>query len=198
MALKDSVKIGEVCDIINGYAFKSSNYVESGIRIIRITNVQKGFVHDNDPKYYPSDTIKAIKPFLLDEGDLLISLTGNVGRVGILEKEMLPAALNQRVACIRIKNENQVEKKYLFHILNSNTFENECLFNAKGIAQKNMSTEWLKNYCIKLPSVDIQRNISYKIDKIDELIMNSRKQLFDLDLLIKSRYCKRMSEEVAA
>ena len=36
------VKLGDVTKILNGYAFKSENYVERGIRIIRITNVQKG------------------------------------------------------------------------------------------------------------------------------------------------------------
>ena len=36
------IKIGDVCEILNGYAFKSDKYVDDGIRIIRIANVQKG------------------------------------------------------------------------------------------------------------------------------------------------------------
>lgn len=47
------VRLGDICDVLNGYAFKSSNYVLDGIRIIRITNVQKGYIADDDPKYYP-------------------------------------------------------------------------------------------------------------------------------------------------
>lgn len=42
------VRLGDICDILNGYAFKSSNYVSDGIRVIRITNVQKGYIADDD------------------------------------------------------------------------------------------------------------------------------------------------------
>ena len=42
-------KLGEVCDILNGYAFKSNQYTTSGVRIIRISNVQKGYIEDKSP-----------------------------------------------------------------------------------------------------------------------------------------------------
>lgn len=101
------IKIGDVCEILNGYAFKSDKYVDDGIRIIRIANVQKGKIEDNVPAFYPIHS-EGIDKYMLEEGDLLMSLTGNVGRVAVLEKEFLPAALNQRVACLRLK-----KKKYL-------------------------------------------------------------------------------------
>ena len=37
-------KLNDICDILNGYAFKSDQYVDCGIRIIRIANVQKGYI----------------------------------------------------------------------------------------------------------------------------------------------------------
>lgn len=111
------IKLGDACEILNGFAFKSENYVGSGIRVIRISNVQKGYIEDNTPAFYPLET-KGIEKYMLEEGDLLISLTGNVGRVAILEKEFMPAALNQRVACLRLKTD-KLSKRYLFHILNS-------------------------------------------------------------------------------
>lgn len=76
---------------------------------------------------------------MLEEGDILMSLTGNVGRVALLGNEMLPAALNQRVVCLRLKD-NSIDKKFLFHYLNSSIFENRCIKESKGVAQKNMST----------------------------------------------------------
>ena len=51
-------KLGEVCNILNGYAFKSSKYTNSGTRIIRITNVQKGYVIDNDPNIIQMMTLR--------------------------------------------------------------------------------------------------------------------------------------------
>ena len=89
-------------EILNGFAFQSGKYVENGIRVIRITNVQDGKIMDDDPKFYPKSSIKEIEKFILKKNDLLMSLTGNVGRVGFLPNELLPAALNQRVGCIRM------------------------------------------------------------------------------------------------
>ena len=109
----ETIRIGDACKILNGYAFKSDKYVTSGIRVIRIANVQKGYIEDADPEFYP-ENYSGLDKYMLKEGDLLISLTGNVGRVAILQKEMLPAALNQRVACLRIKNP-KISKGYLFH-----------------------------------------------------------------------------------
>ena len=142
MMWMEMIRLGDACEILNGFAFKSQNYVDSGIRIIRISNVQKGFIEDNTPAFYPLDS-SGLDKYMLNDGDLLISLTGNVGRVAILEKEFLPAALNQRVACIRLKID-KLSKGYLFHILNSDFFEQQCIQSSNGVAQKNMSTECIQ------------------------------------------------------
>ncbi|UKI51217.1 MAG: restriction endonuclease subunit S [Clostridium sp.] len=55
----------------------------------------------NNPAFYPIDCLNYLGEAALNENDLLMSLTGNVGRVAIIDKEMLPAGLNQRVECIR-------------------------------------------------------------------------------------------------
>ena len=186
--MSEFMKIGDICDILNGYAFKSSKYVADGIRVIRITNVQKGFVEDTNPQYYPVSEQREIEKYMLCEGDLLMSLTGNVGRVGLLSAEMLPAALNQRVACIRIRNPAVIYKPFLFHLLNSDYFENKCIFASQGVAQKNMSTEWLKEYRIPSFSMDKQMEIASIFDKIDDLIASRKEQVQNLDQLVKSRF----------
>lgn len=191
----EKVKLGDVCEIINGYAFKSNLYEENGIRIIRITNVQKGYIEDTEPKFYNLNLKRELNKYMLYEKDLLISLTGNVGRVGILKKEMLPAALNQRVGCIRVLNKSRLDKNYLFNVLNNKLFENECINNSKGIAQKNLSTEWLKEYKINLPSLEEQKNIANKLDKVQKIIDIRKKQIEELDKLIKSQFVEMFDLE---
>ena len=189
-------KLSEICNIINGYAFKSSEYVDKGIRIIRITNVQKGFIDDTSPQYYPVERENEIIPYMLKEDDLLISLTGNVGRVGLLTSELLPAALNQRVACLRIKDISKIKKKYLFYALNNILFEDRCIFSAKGIAQKNMSTAWLGAYEIHVPSMTAQSYICEVLSRVDELLSLHNKQLLLLEKLIKSRFVELFGDPV--
>ena len=159
-------RITVITDILNGFAFKSQHYSSAGIRIIRITNVQDGFIQDKKPVYYPLESQKEITPFMLKDGDFLMSLTGNVGRVAIIDASFLPAALNQRVACLRIKSEDSARKEYIFYFCLQKQFVSDCIKSAKGSAQLNMSTEWLKEYPIPLPPLAEQQRI---VDRIESL-----------------------------
>ena len=186
------IRLGDACDILNGFAFKSENYVDSGIRVIRIANVQKGYIEDNTPAFYPLET-NELDRYMLEEGDLLMSLTGNVGRVAILKKEFMPAALNQRVACLRLKTD-RITKDYLFHVLNSDFFEQQCIQSSKGVAQKNMSTEWLKDYEIPMYSKEQQESIAYILDKTKNIIISQNHELQKLDNLIKARFVEMFGD----
>ena len=188
-------KIGDICEVLNGFAFKSDKYVVEGIRVIRITNVQHGYIEDNDPKFYPINECEKLNQYMLKEQDLLMSLTGNVGRVGLLDSKFLPAALNQRVACLRVKDKC-VELKYLFHHLNSELFETRCIQSAKGIAQKNMSTEWLKEYSIPIPALSEQSRIVEELDLLSNIIKKKRQQLSELDNLAQSIFYDMFGDPV--
>lgn len=159
------IRISDIAQILNGFAFKSQMYADSGIRIIRISNVQDGYIEDNKPVFYPLDSQDFIKSFMLRDRDLLMSLTGNVGRVAIIDNSMLPAALNQRVACIRMLNPDY-NKCFLFYYFLRKEFIRDCIKNSKGSAQLNMSTEWLKGYPIPLPPLPEQQRI---VDRIESL-----------------------------
>jgi len=140
----------ELAQVLNGWAFKSAMYTDSGIRVIRISDVQKGAMSDKNLKFYPISSKPEIEKYLLEDGDLVMSLTGNVGRVAVLSKGDLPAALNQRVACLRARAE-KTHTRYLFHYLNRTSFENEAMANASGGGQKNLSTGWLSSFAIPIP-----------------------------------------------
>ena len=188
-------RLGDVCNILNGFAFKSEQYVDEGIRIIRIANVQKGYIEDSTPVFYPIDN-KDAKKYSLEEGDMLMSLTGNVGRVAKLSKDFLPAALNQRVACLRIKDGVKLDKAFLFNLLNSDYFEQKCIAASKGVAQKNMSTEWLKEYEIPMFSIEQQKSIAAVLDKVTELVALRKEQLAKLDELVKARFVELFGDPV--
>ena len=151
-------RLQDCVNILNGFAFKSSEYTDSGIRVMRITNVQNGYISDDEPKFYPSTRASEIDRYLLKEGDLLMSLTGNVGRVAFLEKNMLPAALNQRVACIRSSLPSEV-LSFVYLVCQTKEFADACASSGKGVAQLNISTEWLKEYRLILPPLNETRRI---------------------------------------
>lgn len=173
-------KLGEVCEILNGFAFQSKKYVSSGIRVIRIANVQDGRIEDKSPCFYPITYESELSRYMLRPGDLLMSLTGYVGRVGVLNADMLPAALNQRVACLRLR-EGIILMQYAYYYFQQKKFREDCNSSAKGAAQPNMSTAWLSEYEILIPPLAEQKRIVAKIDaafeKIDKLKAYAEKNL---------------------
>ena len=183
------MKIREISDVLNGYAFKSSNYISDGYRVIRITNVQSGYIEDEKPVYYEYDN--KLEKYELQENDLLISLTGNVGRCALVTKEFLPAYLNQRVCCLRV-NKEKVMPKFLYYILNSKKFEFDCINSSQGIAQLNMSTEWLKEYNIEIPTIELQKKVINVFDKVYSNIDIKKKQISSCNNLIKSQFVEML------
>ena len=179
------MKIKDLSELLNGYAFKSSNYINTGHRIIRITNVQSGYLEDEKPVFYAQDD--KLNKYELKENDILISLTGNVGRCAMITNDFLPAYLNQRVCCLRVDTK-KVLPKFLFYLLNSKKFEFDCINSSQGIAQLNMSTEWLKEYNLDIPSIEEQRKIINVFDKVYKNIEIRKKQINSFDYLIKSQF----------
>ena len=80
--------------------------------------------------------------------------------------------------------------------MNSDYFENKCIQSAKGVAQKNMSTEWLKEYEIPDLSLEEQKEIAIVLNKISELITARTQQLSTFDDIVKSRFIEMFGDPV--
>jgi type I restriction enzyme S subunit len=174
--LNDSIRIkfNDYLDFTNGYSFKSSTYSNQGHYLIRITNVQAGKLVVND-KILVNLNDSNLKQFELKIGDIVISLTGNVGRSAIINKGHTPAALNQRVGKISIKNEKKLEldKMYLYQILQSSKFMKMVIDMGEGAAQHNISLR-------DIGEIDWLIPIDYKEQK------RISTTLLDLDLEIET------------
>lgn len=187
-----TIKIGNIAKVFNGYAFKSSEYSDEGFQVIRITNVQSGYIINNNPKFIKL-TNEQQKKFILAEGDILISLTGNVGRVGRIGKKNLPAVLNQRVGKLII-NSKEAFPDYLFHVLNSNLVEAKLIENAKGIAQKNIGSSDIEKIEIPLPLIEDQKRIVKILDEADALRQKRKQAITLLDDYLKSVFLEMFGD----
>lgn len=165
-------KLGDVCEVLNGFAFKSKEYVSTGIRVIRISDVQSGYISDKDIVFYPKEKLPEYKRYLLKKGDIVMSLTGNPGRVACIKENV--CALNQRVACLRAKT---TSNSYLYYFFNCKEFESIAFANSTGGAQKNLSTTWLNNFLIPIPSLEEQNRIVGILDTFTDSIENLKQQI---------------------
>ncbi len=179
-------QLSKIAKLINGYSFKSINYSPDGIRVIRIANVQDGYISNENPVFYPKDYELKIGDALLEENDLLMSLTGNVGRVGLVNKNLLPAGLNQRVQCIRPFEKDM--KNYLYYYFRSSLFKNKVISATTGSSQQNLSIKWLEKHEITVYDIEKRKKIVAELRKIDKIVELKQRQLLKYDKLIKSRF----------
>ncbi len=156
---ESTVELGQILSFENGFAFQSSTYLPAGsFRIITIKNVQDGRI-DSQGAAFIEQIPDRMKPgCVLLIGDVLLSLTGNVGRVGIVCEEKL--LLNQRVAKFIPKDPNILPWLYYYFRLPSSKVTLESI--AKGTAQQNLSpVETLK---LQVPfessiALDLSKNL---------------------------------------
>lgn len=129
------VALGSIMNFVNGFAFQSKSYQKSGkYQIITIKNVQDGKIDSQGAAYINEVPTKMKAECYLQVGDILLSLTGNVGRVGIVFEENL--LLNQRVAKFT-SPKDVLPLLYFYFRLPETKTSLETI--AKGTAQQNLS-----------------------------------------------------------
>ena len=156
-------KLGEVCEFINRFAFKSSLFKDEGLPIIRITNINGVSIDLSDVKFFDSRDYKSnLQSFSVSFGDILIAMSGaTTGKIGYYDNEDI-AYLNQRVGKF-VPNVNVLNNRYLFHFLLSKT--SELYIMAGGGAQPNLSSNKLMNELyIPLPPLEVQNEIVRILD----------------------------------
>jgi len=147
--------LGKYARVLNGYAFKSADYVRDGVRLIRISNVSTGFLIDKDDKFLPASYLKERSAYSLKAGDLILSLTRPIIKEGMkycfIEEQHLPALLNQRVGKFEIIDP-RLRKDYLFQIIFSPYFFAPLKYMAEGSNQPNVSPTRLEAFKIPIPT----------------------------------------------
>ena len=131
-----TTELGQIMRFENGYAFQRKSYLPIGkYRIITIKNVQDGKI-DSQGAAFIDDVPQNMKAgCFLSIGDSLLSLTGNVGRVGIVYENNL--LLNQRVAKF-VPNRNEL-LPWLYYYFRLPLMKTSLETIAKGTAQQNLS-----------------------------------------------------------
>lgn len=180
-------KLGEVCDFQNGFAFQSKSYKESGLPILRITNIQNDEIDTKELVYFDTKDYKVnLDRFKVYKGDLLIAMSGaTTGKLGINKSEQV-FYLNQRVG--KFIPKKFLNKAFLYYFLTTKV--EESLRIAAGAAQPNLSTEQINNFEIPLPPLHEQKQIVEILDKaftaIDKAKKNAEQNLKNAKELFES------------
>lgn len=153
-------RLGNYLFLKNGYAFKSSDFKDSGNPVIRISNIKDGKVDLSDAVYVNESCFRS--EFTVDKGDVLIAMSGaTTGKYGIYQSDKI-ALQNQRVGNLKAINTELSYKKFIYYILSNIKPKIEEL--AYGGAQPNISPKLIENIYIPIPPLPEQKRIADKLD----------------------------------
>jgi type I restriction enzyme, S subunit len=159
--------LGEVCDLKNGYAFKSKEFKEGGIRLLRNCNVFHGEVDWSKTAYYEDSALNEYQRFELFEGDIVLSLDRPIISTGLklarIRSVDVPSLLLQRVLCIRATNDNN---DYIFSWMSSPFFLKE-INPGKSLGVPHISLSEVGAITLPIPPIEKQEEILNLIDVLN-------------------------------
>ena len=178
-------KLGNHIQVLSGFAFKSKDFSDTGIPVIKIKNITPPSVSLIDLSYVPEEIADQNRKFILSYDDVLIALTGShinqmasvVGRVAKV-KYSEKTVLNQRVGKITVNDSDDCDLDFVYYYLSQDKVKIELASKAGGAAnQANISPTDIKNLMFPFPNIDVQRKIASVLRTYDDLIENNQKQI---------------------
>jgi type I restriction enzyme, S subunit len=166
-------KVGELVSFKGGYPFKSSEYKDNAkFRIVTIKNVGDRFFDGSNTSGIENIPDKMKDFCKLKEGDILMSLTGNIGRTCLVYGDNY--LLNQRI--VVVKPVNFENKAFCYFLFNTDSIKGLMNNLASGVAQQNLSPVKLEEQIIPLPPSNLMLQYSEIINGIIGQIILLNKQ----------------------
>lgn len=154
--------LGEYISVQGGYAYKSQQFIQSSTYpVLKIKNIRTGYIDFNDCAYIDKKVADETERYIVNEGDILISLTGSgpnapqslVGRVARFWDKGKRAWINQRVGRVVLKKNKTVHKDFIFYFLGTKESQNYLVANSSGSAnQANINSATIE--ALPFPQID--------------------------------------------
>ena len=160
-----------MCRVIPGYAFKSKDWQEKGIPVVKIKNINSdNIVNIEEVDCVPQNILlPKLEKYLLKSGDFLVAMTGaTAGKVGKL-RTRIPMLLNQRVAKFDPIDEYRA---YIWSVISTDEYQKSFFKLADGAAQPNMSGPQIEGVKIILPPISLCDSYSLIVEDIFSMVDN--------------------------
>ena len=190
----EKVRLEEIADIYLGLTH-TPQYVEKGIPFLSVKDISNGEIDFSRCHYITEEEFNTLpvgaKPQV---GDMLFCRVGTIGKPIIIKEGTSKFGSFVSLGFLRIKRKDYLIE-YVKYWMNSNNFFQQVLKNVKGVAQVNLNTSWLKKF--ELPRIEIkeQKKVISQLDKLQKIIDLRKKQIEELEELIKSQFVEMFETE---
>lgn len=165
----DITKLSRFCDLKNGYAFRSGDYVESSAVLnCRMSNIRPdgGFDAEYHPKFLPDEFWDRYKEYRLKDGDVIIAMTDMANDPKILGVPTIVKTngkrflLNQRVGKLTFYNTECINNVYLMFVLSQKHIRQQLVKNAGGSTQINVGKPAILGIEFFVPPMELQEQFA--------------------------------------
>ncbi|HDP7640368.1 restriction endonuclease subunit S [Escherichia coli] len=186
--------LSEFTGFLNGYAFKSKDWRETGFPVVKIGSVKPGFVDLKNCSYIDGIGIKNLERFEVFSGDILVGMTGYPGETGIIPETMQRVYLNQRVG--KFTPLFEFLYSYVYTLVRNNNFKIYVSGQAHGSAQANISSNDILQYPVVKPNDALLRAFDVVVRNLISLKLKNQAQIQSLEQLRDTLLPKLLSGEI--
>lgn len=189
--------IGDYCSVKSGFAFKSSWWTNTGIKVIKIGSINQDNLNLLECSYVDEDKFDKVKDFKVVAGDLLIAMTdATIGKFAMVPYSLETLLVNQRVGKFFL-GDNPVERlPFIYCTLKQPDVYYEIINRGQGSAQPNISASDIMSIPCVIPPKEILSAFNDTVQPLFELIISNQQENQYLSELRDSLLPKLMSGEL--
>jgi len=172
-----TITLEEFAQHQKGFAFKSKDYIEEGVAVVRVSNLTANSIDTSDLKYVSEEVASDKSNFKLTHNDVIIATVGSwpknpasvVGKVIKVPKNCDNFLLNQNAVRFRVKTEDTNDQLFLYYLLKSKTFSDYIISTAQGSAnQASITLKDIYAFEFECPSPPERKEIAQILSAIDD------------------------------
>ena len=166
---------------------RSEEFVKDGIPFIRCNNFKNGTIVSSDMYYITKKKHEELLKGHLRTGDVLITTRGSLGQIAIVPERYDDANINAQIVLIRVGD--MINNRYLMWQLKSQNVQRQIQKYKTGTALQQLPVSKLKKIELNFEeSLEKQIKIAKKMDCLEIILLKKKKQLEELDKIIKSQF----------
>lgn len=191
------VRVGDVVELLNGYAFKSEWFKSAGVRLLRNVNISHGHVDWSAPVMLDAVAAQSYEQFALRVGDIVLSLDRPIISTGlkyaVIRESDLPCLLLQRVA--RLTVFAFLSPEFLQLWLQSDLFVG-TIDPGRSNGVPHISTKQVAGLAFALPPLAEQSRIVTRVTQLRRLCFDLRQRLAEREA-VQARLAEALVQQVA-
>jgi type I restriction enzyme S subunit len=185
-----TVKLGELATVKGGKRLPLGTDLVSCTTdhpYIRVTDIEDGKIKKKQLQFVPDDVFQKISRYIVDVGDVIVSIVGSVGCIGYIDQDLHKASLTEN--CVRITEyKKDLDSKFLFWYLISRVGQHDIASKTVGSTQPKLPIYNIRDLEIPLPIVEVQKEIASMLGSLDDKIELLRRENTTLEKMAQTLF----------